>query len=366
MLKKPAKAIPPIPGNLDENYLFSRIAAIIEKRKNRMSARISNETVMMFWEIGNFINTTILGDSRAEYGKQIFPTLSGKLTLKYGNSFNKNNLYRMSHFADLFSEKSKIAKLSEKLSWSHFSEIIQVKKEQARIFYACYAAEQQIGVRELRHIISRKAYERKEIANTRLSEKSRIPQNIFKDPYFLDVFGLKDNYLEADLEQAILRDLENFILEFGKGFSFVARQKKMEVGGDEFRLDLLFYHRTLKRLVAIELKIGKFRPQYKGQMEFYLKWLDKYERKEGENTPIGLILCTQANRAQIELLEMDKAGIAVAEYWTELPPKDELENKIMKILQEAKERLEKRKSLHKVETKKRIDYFIEESEDGDE
>jgi predicted nuclease of restriction endonuclease-like (RecB) superfamily len=252
------------------------------------------------------------------------------------------------------------------LTWSHFSEIIQIKDEQARIFYAGYAVEQQLGVRELRHAISRKVYERKEIANTRLSEKSRIPQNIFKDPYFLDVFGLKDNYLGADLEQAILRDLENFVLEFGKGFSFVTRQKKMEIGGDEFRLDLLFYHRNLKRLIAIELKIGKFKPQYKGQMEFYLKWLDKYERKEGENAPLGLILCTQANRTQIELLEMDKAGIAVAEYWTELPPKDELEKKIKEILIEAKERLERQKSLPKDRTKRRMEYFIEDREDEDE
>jgi predicted nuclease of restriction endonuclease-like (RecB) superfamily len=366
MPEKPPKSIAPIPATVDENHLFSQIAAIIEKRKSRAAARINSETVMMFWEIGDFINASILGNDRAEYGKRIFPTLSGKLTLKYGSSFNKNNLYRMSHFAGLFTEKNKIAKLSEKLTWSHFSEIIQVKDEQARIFYARYAAEQQLGVRELRHAISRKVYERNEIANTRLSEKSRIPQNIFKDPYFLDVFGLKDNYLEADLEQAILRDLESFILEFGRGFSFVARQKKMEIGGDEFKLDLLFYHRTLKRLIAIELKIGKFRPQYKGQMEFYLKWLDKYERKEGENAPIGLILCTQANRAQIELLEMDKAGISVAEYWTELPPKAELENKIREILQEARERLEQRKSLPRGKTKKQIEYFIEESEDEDE
>jgi hypothetical protein len=110
---------------VDENYLFFQIAAIIEKRKNRAVARVSSETAVMFWEIGQFINTTILGDNRAEYGKRIFPTLSGKLALKYGNSFNKNNLYRMCHFAHLFPEKNKISKLSEKLTWSHFSEVIQ-------------------------------------------------------------------------------------------------------------------------------------------------------------------------------------------------------------------------------------------------
>ena len=365
MPKKPTKAIALAPAVFDEN-LFSQIAKIIENRKTAAAAYANHEINIMFWEIGNIINTAILGDNRAEYGKRIFPTLSGKLVLKYGSSFNKNNLYRMSRFAALFTNKNEITNLSEKLTWSHFSEIIQIKDSQTRLFYAAYAVEQQLGVRELRKAISRKAYERNEIANTRLSAKSNVPQNVFKDPYFLDVFGLKDNYLEADLEQAILRDLESFILEFGTGFSFVSRQKKMEIDGDEFKLNLLFYHRTLKRLIAIELKIGKFRPHYKGQMEFYLKWLDKHERKEGENAPLGLILCTQANRAQIELMEMDQAGIAVAEYWTELPPKAELENRIREIVQEAKERLEKRKSLPKGKAAKHIDYFIEKSEDDDE
>ena len=173
------------------------------------------------------------------------------------------------------------------------------------------------------------------------------------------MLGLKDNYLEADLEQAIIAGIESFILEFGHGLAFVARQKRMSMDGIDFRLDLLFYSRGLRRLVAIELKLGEFKPEYKGQMEFYLKWLDRFERCDGENTPIGLILCAKAHRGQIELLELDKVGIAVAEYWTMLPPKAEFERKIHEILLEARERLERRKKLKNGEVIRQIDYFLE-------
>jgi hypothetical protein len=163
--------------------------------------------------------------------------------------------------------------------------------------------------------------------------------NVFKDPYFLDFLGLKNDYLEKDLETAILRELESFILELGKGFAFVERQKRMIIDGEDFYLDLLFYHRHLKRLVAVELKLGKFHAKHKGQMELYLRWLDRYEKQEGEQSPIGLILCAESRREQVELLEMYKDGIMVAEYWTELPPKRELEKRLHLLLIEAKERL---------------------------
>jgi predicted nuclease of restriction endonuclease-like (RecB) superfamily len=236
------------------------------------------------------------------------------------------------------------------------------------LYYANEAARRGFGVRELRRQISRKAFERREIANSELTEQAVIPFNVLKDPYLLDVLGLKDNYLEADLEQAILDGMEKFILEFGHGFSFVEKQKRMTMDGDDFHLDLLFYHRILKRLVAIELKLGKFKPLYKGQMEFYLRWLDKYERQRDENPPIGIILCTEASRDQIELMEMDKAGIAVAQYWTALPPKAEFERKIKEIYYEAQERLERRKMLTAGgEVARRVDYFVEpDKDDGDE
>ncbi len=197
------------------------------------------------------------------------------------------------------------------------------------------------SVRELRKQISRKAFERTEIANSQVINSKNHSFNTFKDPYLLDFLELKSGYLENDLEKAILFDLEQFILELGKGFTFVERQKRMIIDGDDFYLDLLFYHRKLRRLVAIELKIGKFKASHKGQMELYLKWLDKYEKQKGEEKPIGLILCAESSHEQIELLEMHKNGIMVAEYWTDLPPKDELERRLHKSLIEAKERIER-------------------------
>jgi predicted nuclease of restriction endonuclease-like (RecB) superfamily len=241
-----------------------------------------------------------------------------------------------------------------------------LKSDEARLYYAYDVAERRYGIQELRRQIKRKAYERREIANTQLTEQSAVPFNVFKDPYLLDIFGLKENFLEADLEKAILTELEAWMLEFGRGLTFVERQKRMTIDGDDIVLDLLFYHRIIKRLVAIELKLGEFKAAYKGQMELYLKWLDRYERQFGEEAPIGIILCTAANRGKIEMLEMDKAGIAVAEYWTHLPPKAEFERKIREILTEAKERLERRKTLTGGEVIRQIDYFLERKDDDDE
>ena len=236
--------------------------------------------------------------------------------------------------------------LSRQLSWSHFLILIPLKKREVQRFYAQVAANEQLSVRELRHQINQKVFERTTIANSQLPiTETLIAPNIFKDPYFLEFLGLKNDYLENDLENAILRELEQFILELGRGFAFVERQKRMIIDGEDFYLDLLFYHRKLKRLVAIELKIGKFQAKFKGQMELYLKWLNRYERQEGEEAPIGLILCAEASHEQIELLEMHKDGIMVAEYWTELPPKHELEAKLHQALLEAKERIENRRLL---------------------
>jgi predicted nuclease of restriction endonuclease-like (RecB) superfamily len=252
------------------------------------------------------------------------------------------------------------------LSWSHFIALLPLKTDDAFMFYANDAAARHLGKRDLRKQIARKAYERREISNAQLTESSSVPFNMFKDPYLLDVLGLKDNYLETDLEKAILADIEAFILEFGHGFTFADRQKRMTMDGRDFTLDLLFYHRILKRLVAVELKLGEFKPAYMGQMRFYLKWLNRYERQEGENPPIGLILCTEASRDQIELMELDKEGIAVAEYWTQLPPKTEFEQKISEIYTEAQERLSRRKLLTSSDVKREIDYFYEPKDDDDE
>ena len=224
--------------------------------------------------------------------------------------------------------------------------LLPLKKPAAQSFYAQQCADQHWSVRELRQQIDRKAYERTKIASAQASElpavEGETPALVFKDPYFLDFLGLRQGHDEADLEGAILRQLEAFILELGRGFAFVERQKRMVIDGEDFYLDLLFFHRRLRRLVAIELKLGRFKAAHKGQMELYLAWLNQHERQPGEEPPIGLILCAEASREQVELLQMHQDGIAVAEYWTELPPKAELERQLHQALQDARERLARR------------------------
>jgi predicted nuclease of restriction endonuclease-like (RecB) superfamily len=366
MSKKKQEIIIKSDNQIDEKALFERVTAIIENRKYRAQAQANQEGVLMFWEIGKYIGSVLLGGERAGYGKQIVVTLAQQLQVKYGSSFEYSNVTRMIKFATRFSDSEIVVPLAQQLSWSHFIALLPLKSDEAFMFYAQDAAVRRLGKRELRNQIKLKSYERREIANSQITEASAIPFNMFKDPYLLDVLGLKDNYLEADLEKAIIIEIEAFILEFGHGLTFADRQKRMTVDGDDFTLDLLFYHRILKRLVAIELKLGKFKPSYMGQMQFYLKWLNRYERQEGENPPIGLILCTEASRDQIELMELDKEGIAVAEYWTQLPSKIEFEKKIGEIYAEVQERLERRKMLTSGDIKKEIDYFYKGKDEDEE
>lgn len=324
-------------------YLVEELISLIEESKQNVVSYANSSLTILFWHIGKRILNHSLQNQRAEYGKQIVVTVSRQLVERFGNNYEEKNLRRMIQFVEKFSDFEIVVTLSRQLSWSHFLAIIPLKDNEAREFYGKISANNNWGVRELRKQIDRKLFERTEHANLQLYNSNTIQKNIFKDPYLLDFFGLKDGFLEDDLESAILRELESFILELGNGFTFIERQKRMIIDGDDFYLDLLFYHRKLKRLVAIELKIDKFKAKYKGQMELYLRWLDKYEKQEGEESPIGLILCAEASKEQIELLEMHKDGIMVAEYWTELLPKNILESKLHKSLIEARERIERKK-----------------------
>ncbi|MDR0547707.1 MAG: PDDEXK nuclease domain-containing protein [Dysgonamonadaceae bacterium] len=330
--------------------LFTELSQLIEQSKRFVVQQANSTLTMLFWNVGKRINESVLQNKRADYGKKIVPTLSAQLVEKYGKNFEKSNLTRMMKFAELFPDLEIVAPLAQQLSWSHFRELIPLKTNEERLFYAIEAAERRWGKRELRKSIERKEFERTEIANLQVAATDSIlPFNVFKDPYFLDFLNLPKGYIETELEDAILRELERFILEIGKGFAFVERQKRMIIDDEDFHLDLLFYNRTLRRLVAIDLKLRKFQAKDKGQMELYLKWLDRYERQEGENPPVGLILCAEGSREQIELLEMQKDGIVVAQYWTELPPKALLEQKIREIITETKERFARENRLAKHE-----------------
>lgn len=295
----------------------------------------------MNWHIGRMIDVDVLKQDRADYGQEIVATLSQQLTRRFGQGFDRTKLTRMVRFAQEFPDIEIVATLSQQLSWAHMATLLPVRRE-ARAFYIEQATSAHLSVRALRELIGRQGFERKEIANAQTPGGAVVPLDTFRDPYFLDFLGLKESHVERDLEDAIIGDIEAFLLEVGDGWTFVARQKRMPVGNDDFSLDLLFHSRPLRRLIAVELKLGKFRPSYKGQMDLYLKWLDRYERREDEAAPLGLILCTETSREQIELLEMHNDGIVVAEYWTLLPPKEELQARIAAIYRDAQERIARR------------------------
>ena len=328
-----------------EKILFTDLAQIIDQGKNQLTKQVNSVLTLTYWHIGKKINEHILKNERAEYGRQIIGTVAKQLVEKYGSQFEEKNVRRMMRFAEVFSDFTIVAPVVRQLSWSHFLMLLPLKSEESRSYYAQKAIEETWSKRELQHQIERKAFERQEIANLQIADEFEEIKNTFKDPYFLDFLGLKDGYLENDVESAILKELEIFILELGKGFTFVERQKRMILDGNDYYLDLLFYNRKIKRLVAIELKLGEFKPAHKGQMELYLKWLDRYEKQEGEEKPIGLILCAGKNNELVEMLEMQKDGIMVAEYWTELLPKKQLEEKLHSLMIEARARIENRKMI---------------------
>ena len=328
---------------------------ILEARQN-VARNINSALVMLYWKMGKRIRQEILKEKRAEYGEEIVPNLSAQLVKNFGNGFSPPNLSPMVRLVEVFPDLNILSTLSKELSWSHFVEILLLKDDLQRDFYAEMCRIEKWSVRTLRQKIGSMLFERTALSKkpaelaskelTALREEDKLtPDLVFRDPYLLDFLGLKDTYGEKDLEAAILREMEAFILELGVGFTFVERQKRITVGEDDFYLDLLFYHRSLRRLMAIELKLDKFKPVYKGQMELYLRWLEKYEQQPGEGSPIGLILCASKSEEQIELLQLGKSGIRVAAYMTELPPRDLLRKKLHEAIILARTCLVEKKQL---------------------
>jgi predicted nuclease of restriction endonuclease-like (RecB) superfamily len=344
-LVKPDAALEPVPA-----ALVSDICLLIESARRRAAATINSELTRLYWRIGARIRTEVLGTARAAYGEQVIAALAQKLTRVYGRGFSEKSLRRMVQIAEAFPEEQIVVTLSRQLTWSHFLALIPLEKPLARAFYTEMCRVERWSVRALRRQIDSMLYERtalsrkpEAVVEAQLAalrdEDQLTPEMILKDPYILDFLGVADRYLEKDVEDAILRELEAFILELGSGFTFVARQKRIQIDDEDFYLDLLFYNRKLRRLVAVDLKVGAFKAEHKGQMELYLRWLDRHDRERGEETPLGLILCAGKRREQIELLELHQAGIHVAEYLTVLPPREELARKLHAAAEHARARL---------------------------
>lgn len=343
-----AKAATPAPS--DAPGLLADLRLLIEQSRRAAVATVNASLTLMYWRIGQRLQTEVLAGQRAGYGEEIVATLSRQLVADYGRGFEEKNLRRMVQFATLFASEEIVVTLSRQLSWSHFLALLPLKNPLARDFYAQMCSIEHWSVRTLRERVDSMLFERtalsskpEELIRLELdalrTEGEVTPPLVLKDPYVLDFLGLDDRHLEKGLEDAILRELEHFLLELGVGFSFVARQRRIQLDSDDFYIDLLFYNRKLRRLVAIELKLGDFKAEYKGQMELYLRWLTKHDQEPGDNPPLGIILCTGKKHEQIELLELDKSGIHVAEYLTVLPPREVFEQKIHEAMVQARLRI---------------------------
>ncbi|MDE7386951.1 MAG: PDDEXK nuclease domain-containing protein [Muribaculaceae bacterium] len=338
-------------NTLFEDNLLSEVCQLIESTKAQVAVTVNSAMTMLYWHIGERINRKLLGGERAKYGKQVISNLSQQLTEQYGgHEFSEKNLNRMRLFASRFNEMSIWTPVVSKLSWSHFLQVIPIEDELARNFYLTMAADQRWSKRTLKAKIDSMLYERTAIAKQPESvvlhdleelrnEHKLSPDLVFQDPYVLDFLGLQGNYTEKDLESAIVADLEHFLTEFGNDFAFMARQKRITVDNEDYYIDLLFYHRRLRCLVAIDLKLGKFQAAYKGQMELYLRWLEKYDMVEGENKPIGLILCAGKNEEHVELMHLCDSNIRIADYITKLPESKLIEQKLQQAIQRAHNRL---------------------------
>lgn len=330
--------------------LVGEIKTLIEQSRQQVAVTVNATMTMLYWQIGRRINQEVLKEQRAEYGRQIVVSLARQLETEYGRGWSEKQLRHCLRFAETFPDEEIVSALRRQLSWTHIKTLIYIDDELKRSFYIEMCKLEKWGTRILQERVNSMLYERTAISKKpeetikneldQLGKNGQItPDLVFRDPYFLDFLDLKDSYSEKDLESAIVAELQRFIIELGSDFAFLARQKRITIDNRDYYLDLLFYHRRLKSLVAIDLKIGEFDAAFKGQMELYLAWLEKYESVEGENPPIGLILCAGKNPEHVELLQLHRSNIKVADYFTVLPPKVVLLDKLHKAIAIAQNRL---------------------------
>lgn len=336
--------------NTESGLVLTEIRSLIAQSRQQIASTVNASMSMLYWQIGTRINNEVIQNQRAEYGAQIIHSLSRELVVEYGGSFSEKNLRRMMQFASLFPEKEIVVSLIRQLSWTHILAVIPIEDPLKRAFYIEMCKHEKWSVRVFRERINSMLYERTTISKKpeetihndlkNLNNTGQIsPDLVFRDPYFLDFLGLKDTYSEKDLESSIISEIQRFMTELGSDFAYLSRQKRLTIDHRDYYIDLLFYHRRLKCLIAIDLKIGEFDAAHKGEMELYLAYLEKYETIEGENPPIGLILCSGKNPEHIELMQLHKSNIKIADYFTILPSKELLLNKLNQAIKNAKNNL---------------------------
>lgn len=330
--------------------LVHDLGQLIEAARKQVAVAANAALTTLYWQLGQRVRTEVLDGRRAERGAQIVSAVGRLLEARYGRGFSEKSLWHMVRFAQAFPDPELVSALRRQLSWTHFKQLIYIEDELKRTFYVEMCRVEGWSTRALAQKVAGMLFERtalskkpevlirKELAALR--EKGEItPALVFQDPYLLDFLELADTYSEKDLESAILREIERFLLELGVGFAFVERQKRITLDGDDYYIDLLFFHRRMRRLIVIELKIGDFKPADSGQMEMYLRWLDRNDRQPSEQSPLGIILCAGKKRETVEYLDLDARGIHVAEYLVDLPPREILEERLRRAIETARSRL---------------------------
>lgn len=342
--------------NQNHQQLITDLKELVDKTKSQVAVQVNSAMVVLYWKIGQRINEDVLGNKRAEYGKEVILHISQQLTVEFGNSFSEKNIRKMMQFASVFNNFEIVASAMRQLSWTHFLLLIPIAQETKRNFYLEVCKIENWSVRTLKEKINSLLFERtaiskkpEEIINKELknwSENNVLnPDLVFKDPYFLDFLELKDTFSEKDLEESIIVELQKFISELGSDFAFLSRQKRITIDNRDYYIDLLFFHRKLKSLVVIELKLGEFEASHKGQMELYLSYLNKYEKVEGENPPIGLILCSGKNTEHLELMNLEGDNIKIAEYLLILPSEKILLEKLNRSIEIARNKFENKSNI---------------------
>lgn len=331
----------------DITDLYNPVYQLINDARKRVAVFVNAEATNLNYRVGSFIRTYILEGNRAPYGKEIIIKLSEKLTQNFGAGWSEKHLRHCLRCAETFTADQIVSAVQRQLSWTHLKTLAYENDPLKRNFYLEMTKLHSWNTRTLAEQIDKMLFERTAIAtkpqeqiekalNELKDEKMIHPDLLFKSSYILDFMGLKGSYSEQDLETALIANLQQFIMELGSGFAFLERQKRIPVDAIDYHLDLLFYHRKLKRLIAIDLKLGKFKPEYKAQMELYLRWLQKHEMHEGEEMPIGLLLCSEGNTEHVELLMLDEKQIRVAQYLTGFPDKKWFAEKLHRALEIVK------------------------------
>ncbi len=340
---------------VEVTQLYTDVCRIIDDTRNRVAIYVNSEVCLTNWRVGKRIKEDVLFNKRAEYGKQIVKNLSARLTERYGKGWSEKTLRHCLRAAETFSENEIVSAVQRQFSWTSLKTVMYISDPLARQFYMQMCLYEHWSTRTLEEKIDSQLYERtvisrrpEEVIRQTLDEHAEkqilVPDLVFRSSYFLDALGLPDYFSEKDLENAILSQMQTFLNEMGTDFAFLARQKRITIDATDYYIDLLFYHRGLHRLVAIDLKLGKFKPEYEGQMRLYLRYLNQNERRVDEDSPIGLILCSEGNTEHIEYLMLDEdSPIKVAQYYTQLPDKAILAEKLQRAIAIAREYFEQKK-----------------------